>query len=82
MCKYCDNLFSGNSSENLNHAEINANGVFMGGIVTCLEENEANQPVLSTVLMNNHGENIASNSIIIGWCPICGKSLKSRNHCE
>jgi len=76
MCKYCDKLYSGNSSENLSHAEIYANGVYMGFIVTCIEENDDDQPVLCTVLMNNNGESIVSYSLVIGWCPACGKPLR------
>ena len=75
MCKYCEKLFTGNSSENLNEAEIHANGVFMGSVVTFLEENDDDQPVLRTILMNDHAEAIATDGVIIGWCPICGRKL-------
>jgi len=48
----------------------------MGFIVTCIEENDDDQPVLCTILMNNHGESIAFDSMVIGWCPVCGKPLR------
>lgn len=75
MCKYCKNLYSGNSSEILNRADISANSVFMGSIISSVGENEDSQPTISSVLMNNQGEVIASDETIIGWCPVCGRRL-------
>ncbi len=77
MCKYCKNLFTGNSSENLVHSDVVANDIYVASIVSFIGENNEDEPVVSTVLMSDHGESIASDEIVIGWCPVCGRSLKS-----
>jgi hypothetical protein len=77
MCKYCENLFTGNSSENLVHSDVIANGVYVASSVSFIGENDNDEPVICTTLMNNHGENVASDEIVISWCPVCGRSLKS-----
>ena len=79
MCVYCDKLYSGNSSENLSHAKINANGVMVALMVSYIGENDELQPTLRTVLMDNHGENIAAEEIYISWCPVCGRKLKQES---
>ncbi len=79
MCVYCDKLYSGNSSENLSHAKINANGVMVASMVSYIGENDELQPMLRTVLMDNHGEYIAAEEIYIGWCPVCGRKLKQES---
>ena len=76
MCKYCKNLFTGNSSENLVRSDIVANGVYVASIVSFVGESDGEEPVISTILMNDHGESIATAEIVIGWCPVCGRSLK------
>ena len=79
MCMYCDKLYSGNSSENLSHAKINANGVMVALMVSYIGENDELQPTLRTVLMDNHGECIAAEEIYISWCPVCGRKLKQES---
>jgi len=77
MCKYCENLFTGNSSENLVRSDVIANGVYVASSISFIGENEKDEPVICTMLMNNHGESVTSDEIIISWCPVCGRSLKS-----
>ena len=75
MCKYCKNLYTGNPSEYLTHADTSAKGVF----IELYSLRSARMMVCATirsVLMNNQGEEIVAEEIIIGWCPVCGRSLK------
>ena len=75
MCKYCEKLYSGNSSMYLNCAKIFTNEVFAGSLVSFIEENDADQPILCTILMNDHGELIASDYRIVALCPVCGRDF-------
>ena len=75
MCKYCEKLYSGNSNEYLNFAKLFTNGVLAGLIVSVIEENDDDQPVLCTMIMNDHGELIASDYTIVALCPVCGRDF-------
>ncbi|SCW34543.1 hypothetical protein SAMN02910456_00624 [Ruminococcaceae bacterium YRB3002] len=77
MCKYCDNLYSGNSCECLNLSDIAMNGVDILGSMSYLTDKDDGLVYLETVVMDCRGEIITHCSIKIGWCPVCGNNIKS-----
>lgn len=75
MCKYCGNLFSGNSCDFVLGADVSVNDIYVSSVITFIGENDDGKPVLSTILMDNHAASIASDEIEIFWCPVCGRQL-------
>ena len=75
MCKYCANLFSGNSCEFVLSADVSVNDVSLSSVITFIGESDDGKPMLSTILMDNHAACIASDEIDIFWCPVCGRQL-------
>lgn len=75
MCKYCENLFMGNSNKFLSDAKVRANNVFIASVITFIGEDKNDKPVLCTVLVDNHAVSITSEEIAINWCPVCGRKL-------
>ena len=72
MCKYCDNLYSGNSCEYLNLSDIAMNGVEVLGSMSYLTDKDDGLVYMETVVMDFRGEIVTQSAVKVGWCPICG----------
>ena len=73
MCKYCDNLYSGNSCEYLNESDIAMNGVEILGSMSFLTDEDDGLVYLETIVMDCRGEIIVQSSALADWRPICGR---------
>lgn len=76
MCKFCNQLFTGNVGNYLSDMEIEFNGIPSIGIQTYLED-DGNDPYLITVCDRApDGKILVAQKISISYCPICGRKLK------
>ena len=77
MCKYCDNLYSGNSCEYLNLSDIAMNGVEMLGSMSYLTDRDDGLVYLETIVMDCRGELISREKLRVRYCPVCGSDLRT-----
>ena len=75
MCKYCENLYSGNSCEYLNLSKIAINGVEMMNSMSFLADQDDRSVCLETIVMDMRGEIVARDAVKVGWCPMCGREI-------
>lgn len=74
MCKYCDELFTGDYGDDLSSVDVEVNDIKLLGLQTWLSDSKG-KVYLRTDLIDGVAQTLAHSEIEIQYCPICGRKF-------